>query len=178
MSRFNDPLNNVRVASPCSADWDAMIGNELSRFCGQCNLNVYNLSGMTRAEAEHLIAGHAGRLCVRFYRRADGSILTRNCPVGLRAVQQRVSKFTRAVVSSVLGFVAGIACFNGVAGVVIKGRLTRSPMMGDIAIERLEPPLLSPQLIGTDVPVVGKMFIGGVRQSTETRQRRTRASRF
>jgi len=108
MSRFNHPLDHVRVAAPCPADWDQMIGSERMRFCGQCNLNVYNLSRMTRVEAESLIAKNEGRLCVKFYRRADGSILTKDCPVGLRAIRRRVSYVARAISSMVLGLFAGL----------------------------------------------------------------------
>jgi len=85
-----------------------MIGSERMRFCGQCSLNVYNLSGMTRSEAEHLIARNEGRLCVRFYRRRDGSIITKDCPVGLRAIRRRVSYVARAIGSMVLGLFAGL----------------------------------------------------------------------
>jgi len=81
MARFTNPLARVRVASPCKADWDEMIGTDRVRFCGQCSLNVYNLSAMTRDEAESVIAANEGKLCVRFYRRKDGSILTQDCPV-------------------------------------------------------------------------------------------------
>src|SRR5882672_7171320 len=111
MTRFSSPLDNVHVAAACSADWDQMIGNDRSRFCGQCNLNVYNLSSMSRAEAESLIAGCEGRLCVRFYRRKDGSILTDNCPVGLRAIRRKVSAITRAITSVVLSFFAGLGVY-------------------------------------------------------------------
>jgi len=106
MPRFKHPLNHVEVAAPCKADWDRMIGSEQMRFCGQCNLNVYNLSGMTKDEAESLIARNEGRLCVRFYRRADGSIITRDCPVGLRAIRDRVSYLTKAVIAATLTFLA------------------------------------------------------------------------
>jgi hypothetical protein len=85
-----------------------MVGNERVKFCGQCSLNVYNLSSMTRAEAEHLIASTEGRLCVRFYRRRDGSIITKDCPVGVRAIARRVSYFAKAVISLVLGLFAGL----------------------------------------------------------------------
>lgn len=112
MNRFNHPLDNIRVASPCNADWDQMIGNDRSRFCGQCNLNVYNLSSMTRTEAELLIGRTEGRLCVRYYRRADGSILTKDCPVGLRAIRRRMSYVARAVSSAVLTFFAGIGVYE------------------------------------------------------------------
>ena len=108
MARFNHPLSHVSVASPCKSDWDQMIGSERMRFCGQCNLNVYNLSEMTRDEAEAIIAANEGRLCVRFYRRRDGSIITQDCPVGLRAVQQRLSYMMKAVVAVVLTFLASL----------------------------------------------------------------------
>lgn len=107
MSRFSNPLSHVRVASPCPADWDSMIGDERVRFCGQCELNVYNLSAMTKTQAENLIAGTERRLCVRFYRREDGSIITQDCPVGLRAFRRRMSKIRRAAVAAILGFFAG-----------------------------------------------------------------------
>ena len=112
MSRFYSPLDNVRVAAPCNADWEQMIGNERARFCGQCNLNVYNLSSMTRSEAESFIAKNEGRLCVRYYRRADGSVITENCPVGLRAIRRKMSYLARAMISAVLSFLAGVASFE------------------------------------------------------------------
>ncbi len=85
-----------------------MIGDERARFCGQCELNVYNLSAMSVPEAESLIARTEGRLCVRYYRRKDGSIITEDCPVGLRRLQQRAARIKRAVASLVLGFLAGL----------------------------------------------------------------------
>ncbi|HBB97066.1 MAG TPA: hypothetical protein DC054_16950 [Blastocatellia bacterium] len=112
MPRFKHLLNHVEVAAPCKADWDQMIGSEQMRFCGQCDLNVYNLSGMTRDEAESLIARNEGRLCVRFYRRTDGSIITRDCPVGLRAIRDRVSYWTKAVGAAALTFMATVGFYR------------------------------------------------------------------
>ena len=114
MKRFTSPLRNVKVASPCPADWDRMIGDDHARFCGQCELNVYNLSAMSTLEAESLIARTEGRLCVRYYRRREGSIITQDCPVGLRRLKQRASRVKRAVASLVLGFLAGLG-FHGPA---------------------------------------------------------------
>ena len=113
MAQFTDPLSHVRVAAPCRADWESMRGNERVRFCGQCSMNVYNLSNMTKQDAEALILSTEGRLCVRYYHRADGSILTANCPVGLRALKRRLTGFSRATVSSVLSFFAGMAVLVG-----------------------------------------------------------------
>jgi hypothetical protein len=82
-------LEGLRIASPCKADWNAMAGDERVRFCGQCQKNVYNLSDMSRDEAEALVQGAEGRLCVRMYRRADGTVLTSDCPEGALRKQRR-----------------------------------------------------------------------------------------
>jgi len=94
---MQDQLKNLKVASPCHVGWESMSGNDRVRFCESCQLNVYNLSEMTSDEVRSLIVKSEGRLCGRMYRRADGSILTRDCPVGLRAVRLRVAKFASAV---------------------------------------------------------------------------------
>jgi hypothetical protein len=112
MKRFTNPLDNIRIASPCPASWDEMRGDERKRFCSQCSLNVYNLSGMTRDEAENLLLMSEGGVCVRFYRRADGTVLTEDCPVGWRAVRRRVSRAATAFVSLCAGIFAGIFAFN------------------------------------------------------------------
>lgn len=112
MSNFTNPLDNIRVASPCSANWDEMFGDDRKRFCGDCKLNVYNLSNMTRRQAENLIISSEGRLCVRFFRRADGTVLTKNCPVGWAAVKQRVSRVATAAFSMIAGLFGGIFAFN------------------------------------------------------------------
>lgn len=101
MARFTDPLRRVRVAAPCPARWAQMRGDERVRFCDQCQLHVYNLSALTRREAVQLIRNCEDRLCIRFYRRADGTIITRNCPVGLRALKQRVSKTVGLIFAAV-----------------------------------------------------------------------------
>jgi len=103
------PLKNVRIASPCRANWDQMTGDERVRHCSECNLNVYNLSEMTRRAAEELIASREGRLCVRFFRRADGTILTRNCPIGLRNAIRRVSRVAGAALSAMMSVGVSVA---------------------------------------------------------------------
>src|SRR2546423_7927220 len=113
MAKFTNPLDGVRVAARCPADWERMVGDERMRYCGQCRLHVYNLSGMTRREAEALIANAEGRLCIRYYRRADGTILTKNCPVGLRALKRRVSRIAQASITAVLSFFAGLLAVTG-----------------------------------------------------------------
>lgn len=84
------------VASPCDAKWSAMKGDDRSRFCQRCQFNVYNLSEMSDAEARALIAEKEGRLCVRFYKRADGTVLTNDCPDGLNQRNGRIRKMLLA----------------------------------------------------------------------------------
>ena len=100
--KFN--LNDIRIASPCPADWEKMTGDESVRHCSECNLNVYNFSAMTEREIRQLIAANQGRrLCTRFYRRADGTILTRNCPWSVRQMARKASRFASAVLTACMG---------------------------------------------------------------------------
>lgn len=117
MAQFTDPLSHVRIAAPCRADWERMRGNERVRFCGECSMNVYNLSNMSKKDAEALITSAEGRLCVRYYHRTDGTIITGNCPVGLQALKRRASGISKAVASSLLSFFAGMAVLAGLQGV-------------------------------------------------------------
>jgi hypothetical protein len=110
------PLDNLKVAAPCTADWRGMYGNERVRFCGQCNLNVYNLSAMTREEAEELILRREGRLCVRFYRRKDGTVITNNCPVGLRALKAKYNSTKATILKAGMTFLAYLGVLWWVEG--------------------------------------------------------------
>ena len=103
MTKYSGSLDRMRIASPCSVGWERMAGDDHVRFCHECNLNVYNISGMTRKQAESLIASAQGkRLCVRLYRRADGTIITQDCPVGLRALRRRVSRVAGATFAALM----------------------------------------------------------------------------
>jgi len=85
-----------------------MYGDSRKRFCGDCKLHVYNLSGMTTDEAEALIINAEGRLCVRFYRRADGSVITQDCPVGWAKIKQRTRVYATAVASLLIALFTGV----------------------------------------------------------------------
>src|SRR5206468_3883776 len=105
-------LTNIRVASPCPARWADMAGDDRARFCAQCQKHVYNLSEMTAEDASDLIRAKEGKLCVRFYQRADGTVLTADCPVGAAAVWRRAKRLTAAAVALLF---AGVA-MNNLAG--------------------------------------------------------------
>lgn len=106
------PLDHIKIASPCSADWDEMLGDKCKRFCSQCELNVYNLSEMTQREAENFLFEAEGRVCVRLYRRQDGTVITQDCPVGWQAVKRKVSRVATATFGLIIGFFGGLWSFN------------------------------------------------------------------
>ncbi len=111
MKLQNDFLDDIDIASPCRAAWDDMNGSDTVRHCGLCQLNVYNLSGMSRDEAEELIQQNEGHVCVRFLRRSDGTVLTQDCPVGLAAVRRKLRRAAmRCAALLALIFLAPFSC--------------------------------------------------------------------
>jgi len=146
MAKFDNPLNNLKVASPCSQDWNAMLGDSRKRYCGECKLNVYNLSGMTRAEAENLVMSAEGRLCVRFYQRPDGSVLTQDCPVGWAKVKQRTKAYVTALASLIFSFFGALGLVTFTAF-----NSSNGATMGNIAVKTPTPkatPQETPVLMG------------------------------
>ncbi len=160
MSRFTNNLAHVRVAAPCNVDWDSMFGDERVRFCSQCKLNVYNLSDMTKREAEELVTRADGRLCVRYYMRHDGSIITNNCPAGLRRIKQRLSRVATAIGSTVISFLAGV----GIYGLVNRDSSPPFAVAGKMAITRKPipmPPVGTRTLEAISVPPVVELPVQG-----------------
>jgi hypothetical protein len=100
-------VDKVRIASPCHARWEDMVGNDRARFCGQCRKNVYNFSAMTRAEVESLVRDKEGQLCGRFYRRPDGRMLTTDCPAGVQRKRNRLMRICGAVAGFMMFFLSG-----------------------------------------------------------------------
>src|SRR5687768_11620408 len=100
-------IDNLRVAKPCPKTWESMAGNGAVRHCDLCEHSVYNTAGMTRREVEELVATREGRLCVRLYKRADGTLLTSDCPVGGRNYARRVGRLASAAAALVFGL-AGV----------------------------------------------------------------------
>ena len=73
MGQAKRSLDVLTVRSPCTEDWDLMEGSDTVRHCEVCDRSVYDLSGLTREDAEALVSQREGAPCVRFYRRADGT---------------------------------------------------------------------------------------------------------
>jgi hypothetical protein len=95
-------LQKLQVASPCYERWDNMKGDDRMRHCASCKLNVYNVREMTTAEVEQLLQLSNGKVCMRLYRRWDGTVLTRDCPVGVQRARVRMA----AAMATAAAFVA------------------------------------------------------------------------
>ncbi len=99
-------LDNVYLASPCSMSWDAMTGDERKRACSGCGKNVFNLSDMTKSEAEKFLVDNGTSQCAIFFRRDDGSIMTDDCPRALRKIRNQCKLVVKVAVGLIAFLVA------------------------------------------------------------------------
>jgi hypothetical protein len=70
----------IRHGLPVISDNDEMPGDDRVRSRSACSRLVYNIAAMISDEPASLIAGREGRLCTRLFRRADGTVITADCP--------------------------------------------------------------------------------------------------
>ena len=144
MQKFTNPLDTIKIASPCGADWNEMRGDNRRRYCTMCKLNVYNLSDMTRDEAESFLINSEGRVCVKFYRRTDGTVLTSDCPVGWERIKRKVSRTATAFFSLIAGFLGGNFVFNQ-TGFDNSDLMKKVPVVPEVPRE-IAPPTIEEQL--------------------------------
>ena len=153
-------LDNLQVASPCSAAWNKMLGGERVRHCGDCRKNVYNLSDLTRAEAEALIVAKEGDLCVRYFQRADGTILLADCTVG----PQRTFRRRVIVAAGATLLVAGaataalFATHHDSDAEPVQGQMISEPAMEKFG--PADPPVTEPLTVPNPEPHIGHVLMG------------------
>ncbi|MCB9598250.1 MAG: hypothetical protein H6719_36390 [Sandaracinaceae bacterium] len=109
-------LDVIDVPDPCPEPWDGMKGDDKVRFCGLCEKNVFHLSNMTRDDANELLAQATGEICVRFYRRADGTVVTTDCaPIrfaAMRRLARRTLTGAASMIVALLGLVFSLSLFR------------------------------------------------------------------
>lgn len=118
-----DFLSTIYIAAPCDVGWENMTGDDKIRACSLCKKNVYNTSKLTNREAAKLILDNTeDRICLRIYRRRDGTMMTENCPVGLRRIRDAI-KFCAVMVLLALAWFGLIseAHAQGLIGAPIDG---------------------------------------------------------
>lgn len=77
-------LGDLIIDSPCSVPLDEMQSNRFGRFCDHCDRQVFDMVGLTTAEADRLFADPADSPCVLLCHRADGQVITADSPIGVR----------------------------------------------------------------------------------------------
>lgn len=109
MPKRTNPLDRINIASPCSSDWDDMIGNEQVRFCRHCSLFVHDLSKITGKDALKLAAASKGQLCVRYLRHPDGTIATAARAQPVTQIKRRLSRLAAGAFTATLSLAANAA---------------------------------------------------------------------
>lgn len=128
-------INSLKIAKPCSASWAKMDGDARARFCGLCQKNVYNVAGMTRDEVHSLMKSHGDAPCLRLRRRHDGTIVTKDCPIGVSGARRR------------LLFTVTGTCFlvwTALAATKITGRPSAPPTTEEFVADMRTKPLIGP----------------------------------
>lgn len=131
-------LARIRVATPCHADWSQMTGDERVRHCAHCKKDVFNLSELSREQAERLIIEKNGDLCARYYQRQDGTILLADCSVGIK--QKRKTSVLAASAAMLLAGTGGIAGYLKLSHHHAKLERVPEPLMGAVAVVPDVPP--------------------------------------
>ncbi|GAB5544634.1 MAG: hypothetical protein SangKO_043940 [Sandaracinaceae bacterium] len=108
-------LEVLDVAEPCTEDWNAMTGEGFRRHCALCDRDVFDLGGMTADDAEQLLESGA---CVRFYRRADGTVATKDCAPDRLAAARKAARKTLGLAAAALVGVLGLTGGLGAATLV------------------------------------------------------------
>jgi hypothetical protein len=139
-------LDQVRVASPCHARWEEMVGDAAVRFCASCQKSVYNLSAMSREQAEALLQARVGgELCVRFYQRADGSVMTDDCPVGVKRKRRRKAALAiggaGAMAYGAMSALTNRPCMMGAREAHLQGEVAMPQVVGTAPIPVTPPPV-------------------------------------
>ena len=158
MSTFK--INNLEfeIASPCNEDWDNMTGDDKNRHCDSCKKNVYNLSSMDQEEISELLSC-AENLCVRLYKRHDGTVLTEDCPVGIEQIKNLLRK--KQILAACMCFITLMISTVAQGGNKreLKGKVAHTQLMGgmtypDAQIEmgEIAPPIVRP--IPTPIPTI------------------------
>jgi hypothetical protein len=85
----------LHCASPCAARGDApLIGSGRERYCWRCGRDVYDIASLSPQDARAVLGLGGAAPPPRLYVRDDGSVMTADCPVGMR--RRRVRRWLAA----------------------------------------------------------------------------------
>lgn len=175
----NSPLANVKIARPCSEDWDKMYGNEEVRFCSHCAKNVHNLSEMTRKKARRLLARSGGNLCVRYLPRPDGTVMT--ATDRLHQISGRVSRLAAGVFGATMSLTAAAWAQGGVGAAKVSECESKPPADSQIRSGKAKPQKVKQtgfpgQISGTITDQTGAVIAGAAVTLTNQQTSEQRAA--
>jgi hypothetical protein len=102
----------LRIVSPCTEDWNAMVGDARVRHCSVCDRDVFDLAELTSAQVTSFLEARGEAPCVRMRRRADGTLVTADaCPEPPRS--RAVAVATVAVTATALTVGAALVAHEG-----------------------------------------------------------------
>lgn len=127
------------IASPCDQNWADMSGDDKCRFCSLCEKSVYNLSSMTSDEVTALITGDE-TVCTRVFKRPDGTVLTEDCPVGLKQVRKhlRQKQFAAAALCLVTIFLSNFSSASEYGKKTMGKMIARPYIQKDVEPKEIE----------------------------------------
>ncbi len=121
---------------------------------------MHNVKELSEAEVVQLLSEATGRVCGRVYQRSDGTVLTKDCPVGVAKVRRQVAMAfltVAAIVVAALGLRAkgpsGSTQAGGVFHTDLKSRLVdakeylRDTAIFGPIIDRLDPRPIAGEMI-------------------------------
>lgn len=138
-------LPELKIASPCPARWEDMRGDDKRRFCESCGKHVHNFAAMREEEIAALLDGRP--ICAQLYRRPDGTVLTADCPIGIRLARTRLGRLAlRAAAASIALLSTAVAALGSRQ---ISERIETSPL--NTSIERLQAEAMRGKVLMGDV---------------------------
>ena len=167
MPKRSSLLDSINIASPCSAAWDEMIGNDQVRFCRHCSLHVHDLSKITRKDAIKLVAAAKGKLCVRYSRHPNGAVRTASHAQPLTHIKRRLSRIAAGAFTATLSLASNAVAQSAMSvernpTVAVQPKeAVRESALPDDSNKLTDLPLLAEVTVDVPVKVIEDSVQGG-----------------
>lgn len=138
---IKNQIQSYFISTPCSVSWADMEvdandrSNISTRFCGDCKLNVHNLSSLSDEEVVVLLDKKAAgeRVCTYFYRKDDGTLVTDNCPKQIKQMRNRLQAYAASMLVALCWILASSADAQGLVGAPLDPRYGQANEVGQLA---------------------------------------------
>jgi hypothetical protein len=91
-------IEDSHIGEPCTKAWDELRGDGTTRSCDDCSKEVHDVSQLTRAHANELLADKQD-VCLRYTQRADGTLVLADGLVRGRGMKARRLALAAALVA-------------------------------------------------------------------------------